>query len=341
MAALDCVINYIKDNYGEEYYEIGRNSVRLKNIIPIGGEGVDWDFFENGSWTMKKDGGLFSQGNWVCDGPRDYKITNKLGEVYSSKINIWLSTPKSDPKFYCVANAAYHSRTLKNTKKLRGQNSLSIMSDNYTWIFNVDKTFIGTDKGNDFVGTWKCLGNNTFEIIDNTYGEKWIDNGKGWTDMNPFLDCVRSRLMDAGHDFEEKPDHIIKKNTSQGKFSYFYDNKVYLFMKKEGNKLVRKDIGTWECDGERHYKIFSKTYSNTFSSKTGKVTDTVPTPAPTEEPTYDKSKFPLKLESEGPEVAQLQNYLNKLIPLEPLVVNGIFDKKTQDKLIQLQKNPPL
>jgi len=57
-----------------------------------------------------------------------------------------------------------------------------------------------------------------------------------------------------------------------------------------------------------------------------------------DEPTYDKSKFPLKLGSEGPEVAQLQNYLNKLIPFEPLVVNGLFDKKTQDKLIQLQKS---
>lgn len=339
MAALDCVINNVT-NYGEENYEIGRNSVRLKNIIPIGGEGVEWDFFENGTWIMRKDGGIFTQGSWVCDGARDYKITNTLGEVYSSKIEVWLSTPKSDPKFYCVANAAYHSRTLKNTKKLRGQNSLSIMSDNYTWIFNVDKTFIGSHKGNDFVGTWKCLGNNTFEIIDNTYGEKWND-GKGWTNINPAVDCVRKRMNDAGHKFDIFPDYIVKRNPSQGKYTYFYNNKVYIFMKKEGNNFVRKDIGTWECDGERHYKIFSKTYSNTFSSKTGKWTDGIQVTVPTEEPTYDKSKFPLKLESEGPEVAQLQNYLNKLIPLEPLVVNGIFDKKTQDKLIQLQKNLPL
>lgn len=151
--------------------------------------------------------------------------------------------------------------------------------------------------------------------------------------------------MDAGYDFEEKPNYIVKKDVSKGKYSYFYNNKVYLFMKKEGNNFVRKDIGTWECDGERHYKVFSKTFSNTYSSKTGEVTDrtptVTPTPEPNEEPTYDKSKFPLRLGSEGPEVAQLQNYLNKLIPTEPLVVNGRFDDKTQAKLNQLQKALPL
>jgi hypothetical protein len=341
MEALDCVINNVT-NYGEENYEIGRNSVRLKNIIPIGGEGVEWVFFENGTWVMRKDGGIFTQGSWVCDGARDYKITNTLGEVYSSKIEVWLSTPKSDPKFYCVANAAYHAQGFKNAKKLRGQNSLTIMGKSYTWVFNADKTFLGKDgenaDGANYGGTWKCLGNNTFEIIDKVFGEKYIDNGEGWTDINPAVDCVRKRMNDAGHEFDLLPDCIVKKNPSQGKYTYFYNNKVYLFMKKEGNNFVRKDIGTWECDGERHYKIFSKTYSNTFSSKTGEWTDGIPTSAPTEEPTYDKSKFPLKVGSRGPEVVQLQNYLNRLIPFEPLVVNGLFDKKTQDKLTQLQKS---
>jgi hypothetical protein len=335
MAALDCVINHTEGYYDEENYDIGRKSVQ----IDFGDN--TWDFFENGNWFQR--GNIQSQGKWVCDGDRDYKITNTLGEVYSSKIRVWLSSPKSDPKFYCVANALYHAQRFKRHKKLRGKNSISIIMDKSTWIFNEDKSFIGrekdgTDDAYNYVGTWKCLGNNTFEITDNTYGEKWTDGpGTGWVDLEPTLSCVRNRMIDAGHKFDETSDHIVKINTSEGKYSYFYKNKVYLFMMKEGNKFVRKDTGTWECDGKRHYKIFSKTFSNTYSSKTGKWDDT-PIPTPNEEPTYDKSKFPLKLDSRGPEVVQLQNYLNKLIPFEPLVVNGIFDKKTQDKLIQLQKN---
>jgi hypothetical protein len=333
--ALDCVINNTIGNYDEENYDIGRKSVR----IDFGDN--TWDFFENGNWFQR--GSISSQGKWVCDGDRDYKITNTLGEVFFSKLEIraWLSSPKSDPKFYCVANAAYNARKFKNEKKLRGENSLSIMGKNYTWVFNADKTFLGAAGENadeyNYGGTWKCLGNNTFEIIDNTYGSKWIDNGKGWVKLDPTLSCVKNRMIDAGHKFDETSDYIVKINTSEGKYSYFYKNKVYLFMMKEGNKFVRKDIGTWECDGERHFKIFSKTHSNTYSSKTGETTDR-PTPTPNEKPTYDKSKFPLKLGSQGSEVVQLQNYLNKQIPTDPLVVNGIFDKKTQDKLIQLQKN---
>jgi hypothetical protein len=339
MAALDCVINNVT-NYGEENYEIGRNSVRLKNIIPIGGEGVEWDFFEDGLWVMMKDGGIFAQGSWVCDGARDYKITNKLGEVYSSKIEVWLSTPKSDPKFYCVANAAYHAKIFKNVKKLRGQNSLTIMRQNATWVFNADKTFLGkadeNDGGHNYGGTWKCLGNNTFEIIAKEYGAKWIDNEKGWTDINPAVDCVRRRMNDEGYEFDILPDSIIQKNTSEGKYRYFYNNNVYLLMMKEGNNFVRKDTGTWECDGERNYKIFSKTNSKTYSSKTGQLTDTIPAATTTTEPKANDS-FPLREGSEGPNVVKLQKFLNDKIPSNPLTVNGRFDEKTKNKLIEYQK----
>jgi hypothetical protein len=336
MAALDCVINHTEDFILKSNYEIGRRSVRLKNSTYIGGEGVEWDFYENGNWFMTKDGGIFTQGTWVCDGARNYKITNTLGEVFSSKILVWLSTPKSDPKFYCVANAAYHSKSFKNVNKLRGKNSLTIIRPIGTWVFNADKTFLGkageNAEGHNYSGTWKCLGNNTFEIISE--GEKWIDNGEGWTFIDQTLDCVKNRMMDAGYDFEEKPDYIVKKDVSKGKYSYFYNNKVYLFMKKEGNNFVRKDIGTWECDGERHYKVFSKTFSNTYSSKTGEVTDR--TPKPTAEPVADDS-FPLGVGSEGPNVVKLQKFLNDKIPSNPLTVNGKFDEKTKNKLIEYQK----
>ena len=252
MAALDCVINHTKLTYDENYYDIGRNSVRLTFSLPYP---HTWDFFENGDWVQKGD--VSARGRWVCDGDRDYKITNTLGEVFSSKIAVWLSSPKSDPKFYCVSNAAYHAEIFKNVKKLRGQNSLTILNQKGTWIFNADKTFLGKSgenaEGHSYGGTWKCLGNNTFEIIDKESGEKWIDNGKGWTDINPAVDCVRKSMIDAGYEFDILPDSIVQKNTSEGKYRYFYNNNVYLLMMKEGNNFVIKDTGTWECDGERNY----------------------------------------------------------------------------------------
>ena len=336
MAALDCVINHTKLTYDENYYDIGRNSVQLTFSLPYP---HTWDFFENGDWVQKGD--VSARGRWVCDGDRDYKITNTLGEVFSSKIAVWLSSPKSDPKFYCVSNAAYHAEIFKNVKKLRGQNSLTIMRKNATWVFNADKTFLGkageNAEGHNYGGTWKCLGNNTFEIIDKESGAKWIDNGKGWVKLDSTFSCVANYFNDNKKPFTFSSDKLVRVFGSVPVTRFFYKSKQFVDMKTIDGKPVIDKSGTWECDGERDYKLISKK-SGVFSSKTGTWIDAPITPEQTEEPTYDKSKFPLGLGSEGPEVAQLQNYLNKLIPFEPLVVNGRFDKKTQDKLIQLQKS---
>ena len=106
------------------------------------------------------------------------------------------------------------------------------------------------------------------------------------------------------------PDGEFKENFfTDGKYEYFVNGKWF-------------QVGNWRCKGERDYD----------------VDESKPTQS---EPTYDKSKFPLGLGSEGPEVAQLQNYLNKQIPMDPLVVNGIFNDQTHKKLIQLQKTQNL
>jgi len=331
MAALDCVINHTKDNYNEEIYEIGDGLIRLTFD-----DNKTWDFLENGNWFQR--GSISSQGKWVCDGDRDYKITNTLGEVFSSKIKAWLLSPKSDPKFYCVANALYHAQSFKRHKKLRGKNSISIIMDKSTWIFNEDKSFIGrqydgTDEAFNYVGTWKCLGNNTFEITDNTYGEKWTD-GPGWVGLDDVFSCVANYFNDNKKPFTFSSDKLIRK-TSWGT-RFFFKSKQFVDIVTVDGKPIVETSGTWECDGERHWKLNSKK-SGIYSSKTEDWIDAPATPEQIEKRKYDKSKFPLKLGSQGSEVADLQNYLNKQIPMDPLVVNGIFDKKTQDKLIQLQK----
>jgi hypothetical protein len=342
--ALECVINHTKDNYNEENYDIGKRSIRLTFD-----DNKTWDFFENGTWIQKGDiESNTNQGKWVCDGLQNYKITNTLGEVFSSKTKKWSATSKTDPNFYCVANS---DRKLNSPEKIiRGANSYTRIfkaedhGADHTWIFNKDKSWIGRFEEDTpsetytLKGTWKCNGNDSYEILTNSkfFPKKWHPEKNAWTGPDEIFDCVRRWCFYNDKPFTFSSDKLIRK-TSWGT-RYFYKSKQFVDMKTVNGKPVVDDSGTWECDGkEANFKLRSKK-SGVYSSKTNEWVEVPTTPEQTEKPTYDKSKFPLKLDSRGPEVVQLQNYLNKLIPMDPLVVNGIFDKKTQDKLIQLQKN---
>jgi hypothetical protein len=339
MAALDCVINHTKDNYNEEIYEIGSRSIRLTFD-----DNKTWDFSENGNWAQR--GNVRAQGKWVCDGLQNYKITNTLGEVFSSKTKKWNSTPQTDPNFYCVANS---DRKLNSPEKIIiGANSYTRIfkaedhGADHTWIFNKDKSWIGRfeedtpSKTYTLEGTWKCNGNDSYEILTNSkfFPQKWHPEKNAWIGPDEIFDCVRRYFSDNNKPFTFSSDKLIRK-TSWGT-RFFYKSKQFVDIKTVNGKPVADDSGTWECDGERHWKLNSKK-SGVYSTITDEWIDAPTTPEQNEKPTYDKSKFPLRLGSQGSEVAQLQNYLNKLIPMDPLVVNGIFDKKTQDKLIQLQK----
>lgn len=222
------------------------------------------------------------------------------------------------------------------------------------WDFYSSNNFVAYRGGVPYiVGKWQCDGDENFIITGDvtktdgtkkkqTFSSKTPDN---WTDIvdssttqpNPMFDCIRNFHSDnkdyygTQEKLSEYPDRLTvtfkQKDKPLRAFSFYTNKRLIIFNLNADNKWVaEKKRGTWKCDGERGY-IFTE--------------DSLPPATPaTEEPTYDKSKFPLKLGIEGPEVAQLQNYLNKLIPFEPLVVNGRFDKKTQDKLIQLQKYTP-
>lgn len=332
MAALDCVINHTTSNYGEENYEIGRRSIRLTFE-----DNKTWDFFENGDWIQK--GSIAGRGKWVCDGLQNYKITNTLGEVFSSKTKKWSATLQTDPNFYCVAN---NDRKLNSTAKIiRGANSYTQIGKRRTSIFNKDKSWIGTFRedtpSETFTeqGTWKCVGNDSYEIIEMSGAPGKYTPENGWESLDDVFSCVANYFKDNKKPFTFSSDKLVRE-TSWG-IRYFYKNKQFVDIKPVNGKPVVETSGTWECDGERDWKLNSKK-SGVYSSKTQEWIDAPITPEQTEEPTYDKSKFPLKVGSQGPEVVQLQNYLNKLIPFEPLVVNGLFDIKTQDKLKQLQKS---
>lgn len=223
------------------------------------------------------------------------------------------------------------------------------ITDKVTWDFYSGGQFTGFDGGVPYaVGTWRCDGDENFMITGMVTGTDGKRKNKtfssktpnSWTDTvvspttqrNPIFNCIRNFHSDnkdyygTQEKLFEYPDRLTityKKENITHIRSFYTNKRLIAFIKNDDNKLVVEYRGNWYCVGERDY---------------GRKIDITPATAEPVEPTYDKSKFPLGIGSEGPEVAQLQNYLNRLIPNEPLVVNGVFDVKTADKLKHLQKS---
>jgi hypothetical protein len=225
------------------------------------------------------------------------------------------------------------------------------ITDKVVWDFYSGTEFVAFDDGVPYVvGKWQCDGDENFTITgivtkldgtkkNQTYSSKdndWIDIV---TDTPSQLDtafsCIISGLTSMGKSFEIKDNRYVVATMGNKFYWYFYKpgGTKNPWVEVEEGKIILQ--GTWSCSTNSNFKIDSYDGKSYTGGDSDWKEDTQ------SEPTYDKSKFPLKLDSRGPEVAQLQNYLNKLIPFEPLVVNGIFDKKTQDKLKQLQKNLPI
>lgn len=221
-------------------------------------------------------------------------------------------------------------------------------STGINWIFRKNgnwgevKIVDGKWKANG-LGKWRCDGDSNF-VVENTNTNKIFssaDENPNWkdkpqeeessTNITQFS-CVTNGLTSAGISFEIKDNIYVVATLKSGTKWYFYQPKQGTKPWVEVNNKTITLQGTWSCVGESNFQLTRS------DGKTYVGGDTSWKESTQTEPTYDKSKFPLKVGSEGPEVAQLQNYLNKIIPFEPLAVNGLFDKKTQDKLIQLQKS---
>jgi hypothetical protein len=230
------------------------------------------------------------------------------------------------------------------------------ISDKITWDFYSGNNFVAFDGGVPYiVGKWGCDGDENFTITgdvtktdgtkkNQTFSSKTPDK---WTDtvtdtpaqLDPAFSCVVNGLTSMNWSFQIIDNLYVVATLESDRKWFFYQTKPGV---RPWVEVINKTIslqGTWSCSGESNFQLTQSGGKTYVGGDTSWKDETQPDT--TTEPTYDKSKFPLKLDSRGPEVAQLQNYLNKLIPFEPLVVNGIFDKKTQDKLKQLQKNLPI
>jgi hypothetical protein len=244
----------------------------------------------------------------------------------------------------CLMN--YFTKNGDDFEITEGGDLTFTIGDGREWDFYSNKSWIQFENGGvptDY-GDWSCDGEENYQIISEKTNRIYLSSKNQWDpyvnpnipeQLDPAFSCVTNGLTSMDMSFQIKDNIYVVATLKSGTKWYFYQPKQGTKTWVEVNNKTITLQGTWSCVGETNFQL---------TRSDGKIYvggDTSWKEATQAEPTYDKSKFPLKLDSRGPEVVQLQNYLNKLIPFEPLVVNGIFDKKTQDKLIQLQKNLPI
>jgi hypothetical protein len=109
-------------------------------------------------------------------------------------------------------------------------------------------------------GEWNCDGPDNYFI--------WAGNGqylsktKIWTPMNTIFNCVKEDLESRGMNFEFTANQLKLPFKSGNHFTFYEDGKWEAFEKAK-NKV---HTGTWQCDGEDAYQIFTE--FEDYSSKT-------------------------------------------------------------------------
>jgi hypothetical protein len=177
-------------------------------------------------------------------------------------------------------------------------------------------------------GTWECKGNNHYIVTTDTH--TWASDGGGWVEK------PQSTAYSIQFSCIQKNKGNAAKIDSNGDYVWFWvdepDKVAHIFFKdgkwSQTKNNINQFTGRWNCDEGDHFLIVTddKSYSsrNDNWEKITKVGDS-------------NDSFPLKFGSKGPNVVKLQKFLNNKISANPLTVNGIFDQKTQDKLIEFQK----
>lgn len=132
-----------------------------------------------------------------------------------------------------------------------------------------DKTWFFFDSGNweerqgttiKDRGKWNCDGADNYYIwVDN---EQYSSKTKGWVVMNTIFNCVKEDLESRGMKFEFETGKLKLPFRNENYFIFYEDGKWESFDKAQ-NKVYP---GTWECDGEDAYRIFTE-WQN-YSSRT-------------------------------------------------------------------------
>jgi hypothetical protein len=217
--------------------------------------------------------------------------------------------------------------------------------DGERWLFNKNGSWSQISAGSNPLATnsgkWECDGDGNFKITNRTkntfYDSKNPDAG--------FVPIVNEPDPSTGSTTDDSDFDCILKNknvrgpvatvSSDGNYvSFLVDetDKIYHIFYKDKKWTQSKDgvnqfTGKWNCDGDHHFFIF--TGDESYSSRSDNWG------------TIDRDTFPLKFGSKGPNVVKLQKFLNSKLPNNPLIVNGIFDTQTENKLIEYQRKEGL
>lgn len=171
-----------------------------------------------------------------------------------------------------------------------------------------------------------------------------------WVKANP-----EYKIYEFPNDKDSRS-YVVVWQTDIKKYWGFFEDGAHAFYNVSSLGKKPMKIGEWQCDGTDNFMFTSgidaggyPASPKAYYSKDKFVEKEIPQQpeqttepeAPTEpetptEPEADDS-FPLKEGSEGPNVVKLQKFLNDKIPSNPLTVNGKFDEKTKNKLIEYQK----
>ena len=132
-----------------------------------------------------------------------------------------------------------------------------------------DKTWFFFDSGNweerqgttiKNRGEWNCDGADNYYIWVNN--KQYSSKTKVWVVMNTIFNCVKEDLESRGMKFEFETGKLKLPFRTENYFIFYEDGKWESFEKATNMTFP----GTWECDGEDAYKIFTE-WQN-YSSKT-------------------------------------------------------------------------
>ena len=250
----------------------------------------------------------------------------------------------------------YTKNTTKRKSFEEGRAGVVVnINDKVKWDFYSGTEFAAFDDGVPYVvGKWQCDGDENFTItgivtkLDGTKkNETYSSKNNKWvpvvTDtpvqLDPAFSCVTSGLASMGKSFQIKDNKYVVATMGNKLYWYFYKTggDKNPWVEVEDGKIILQ--GTWSCSTNSNFKIDSYDGKSYTGGDSDWKDDSTPVEDDPETDTnFDRTKFPLKKGSEGKEVIQLQNYLNKEIPANPLVIDGIFGDLTHNKLVQVQKN---
>lgn len=110
------------------------------------------------------------------------------------------------------------------------------------------------------LGEWTCDGPDNYFVW--WEGQRYSSSSNNWSRMNTIFNCIKEDLESRGMKFEFTSNQLKLPFRTENYFIFYEDGKWESF-EKATNKIYP---GTWECDGEDAYKIFTE-WQN-YSSKT-------------------------------------------------------------------------